>query len=369
MIKSHFKWYYSRSVILFLTVVAWVGALTILVLYSPKYLPAGDLLLFTDFDSVQKRDNRICTNDFGCWTCKGNVSLAEKTDFETSAGVKLTPSGKWGSTILWNLHNPQRFDFLEISGKIRTEEIIMGKEGFDIARVLLYFVDHEGRPRWNYPHTAKGLIGSSPWMKFSNTFQVPDFALSAHVLIQNGAKSGSMWVDHISLRPARLNHQFFRNRNILLGIGILLALAFLYILNIWKNFGWIIPVILAVSALGVLCPDIYMQQIAGILKIKVVMLKKTGHFLVFLTLGISCSLWLQHRSKAKNSIGMSMLHMLCLFLALALFAALTEFLQLLTIDRSPALMDYLTDISGIFIGLLLAFLLRRKVVNGFKNPD
>jgi VanZ family protein len=54
-------------------------------------------------------------------------------------------------------------------------------------------------------------------------------------------------------------------------------------------------------------------------------------------------------------MGMSIYQAVYLFAALALFAALTEFLQLLTLDRTPRLTDYLIDLSGILLGVLLVF--------------
>jgi len=259
--------------------------------------------------------------------------------------------------------------FLELKGKMRVEDIKGGKEPWDIARCLLYFRDIDGNSRWDYPHSAEGLSGSSPWVEFAKTFQVPNFAVSAHVLIHNNAKSGTMWVDDISLQPSRLNHQFFRYRNILLGVGAILALTFFFKLKIWEDFGWIILVVLVISVLGVLCPDIYMRQIAGILNIEVEMLKKTGHFIVFLAMGTLSFLWLQRRLVILDSIGKSIYHVVCLFAVLALFAAVTELLQLFTIDRTPTLVDYLIDLSGALSGVLLGFIVTWRCRVGPSKPS
>lgn len=370
MFISSPKRYYSGMILLALSAVTWIGAMIVLLMYYPKYLPDGDLLLSSDFEGILKQGNRVCTKDFGCWNRSNNgVLITDNGGFGESTGVRLMSTGEQGSSLRWDLPNPERFDFLELKGKMRVEDIKGGKEPWDIARCLLYFRDIAGNSRWDYPHSAEGLSGSSPWVEFAKTFQVPGFAVSAHVLIHNDAKSGTMWIDDISLQPLRLNHQFFRYRNILLGVGAILALTFFFKLKIWEDFGWIILVVLVISVLGVLCPDIYMRQIAGILNIKVEMLKKTGHFIVFLAMGTLSSLWLQRRLFIRDSIGKSIYHAVCLFAVLALFAAVTELLQLFTIDRTPTLVDYLIDLSGILVGILLGFIITRRCRVGHSKPS
>ncbi|MBN1830544.1 MAG: VanZ family protein [Deltaproteobacteria bacterium] len=278
------------------------------------------------------------------------------------------PNGEKASSLRWDLPNSRRFDFLQLKGRVRVEDIKKGLNPWNIARCLLYFQDLRGTRRWDYPHSAEGLSGSSLWVEFSKVFPVPDFAESAHVLIQNSAKSGTMWIDDISLQPLRMNHQFFRNRNILLGVGAILILVFLFIMKIWEGFGWMIPAIILVGALGVLCRQAYFEEIASVLSIKVEVLKKIGHFIIFLAMGTSSSLWLRRRSNARGRIGKSIYHAMCLFASLALFAAVTEFLQLLTLDRTPRLTDYLIDLSGSLLGVLLGFTMTRTCRTRFSKP-
>ncbi len=357
MFTSPSKRYHSTAVTLTLSAVAWVGALIALLMYYPKYLPDGDLLLSSDFEDILKYDNRVCTKDFECWTCtKNGVFIVEKAGFGESTGVRLFAVEEQGSSLQWDLPNPRRFDFLELKGRIRVQDIKTGQDPWNVARCLLYFQDLRGTRRWDYPHSAEGLSGSSPWIEFSKVFPVPDFAVSAHVLILNSAKSGTMWVDDISLRPLRVNHQFFRDRNILLGLGVILLFAFVFTLKIWEGYGWMLPVIILVGVLGVLCRNAHFEEIASVLNIRAEVLKKIGHFIVFLAMGASSSLWLHRRSTTRNRTDMSIYHAMRLFAALALFAALTEFLQLLTPDRTPRLTDYLLDLSGILLGILLVFI-------------
>jgi hypothetical protein len=341
--------------------IVWLAALGALILYCPKYLPDGELLLSSDFEGMHKKNNYIYTQNFACWHCtKNGVSLLENAGFASSTGVKLTPAGKWGSSIQWDLTNPQRFSFLEFRGRMRVENIMMGEASWQNARFLVCFKDREGVRHWDYPHIAGQLSGYSPWIEFSNTFQVPDFAVSAHVLIQNSGKSGTMWVDDISLRPARLNSQYFRNRNILLGWGVALALAFIVTFKIWGDFGWVPITILAACILGVLCPEVYIEKIANNFNIKVAVLKKVGHLLIFLVIGTAFPLCFRRRLSAQSRETMSITFAVLMFMALALFAAMTEFLQLLTIDRTPNLSNYLVDICGILTGILLAFIVAKK---------
>lgn len=349
-----------KTIIFVLSALAWVGALIVLLLYSPKYLPDGDLLLSTDFEGILNQDNSVCTKDFGCWISTENgVLLTEKAGFRESTGVRLIAAGGQESSLRWDLPNPRRFDFLLFKGRIRVEDIEAGENAWNIARCLLYFQDQRGTPRWDYPHSAEGVLGSSPWLEFVKVFPVPIFAVSAHVLILNSAKSGSMWIDDISLQPVRVNHQFFRNRDILLGLGILLLFAFLLNLKIWEGIGWMIPIMILASLLGVVCRHAYFEEIASVLNIRVGTLKKIGHFLIFCAMGISSSLWLKRRSTTQGRIGMSIYHAVYIFAALALLSAVTEFLQLFTLDRTPRLTDYLIDLCGSLLGVLLGFTMTR----------
>ena len=59
-------------------------------------------------------------------------------------------------------------------------------------------------------------------------------------------------------------------------------------------------------------------------------------------------------------------HVVVLFVGLSLFAAITEFMQLITIDRTPDVSDWLIDIAGILLGILIAwFSLNGKEIGRF----
>ena len=82
-------------------------------------------------------------------------------------------------------------------------------------------------------------------------------------------------------------------------------------------------------------------------------MKKIGHLLIFIVLGSVSFHWLRHKFSA-NSKTPALLHVVLLFMGLSLFAAVTEFLQLVSVDRNPFVTDWLFDLIGILMGILLA---------------
>ena len=59
-----------------------------------------------------------------------------------------------------------------------------------------------GQPHWEYPHAVCRTVGTQPWQHCMRVFSVPDFAVVAHVVVQNAAASGTLWVDDLRLTPA-----------------------------------------------------------------------------------------------------------------------------------------------------------------------
>ena len=141
--------------------------------------------------------------------------------------------------------------------------------------------------------------------------------------------------------------------NLLMIVSVVLIIVFLFKFKVLKNSGWLNLIVITAIIFGVLCPNNYLKIIASNLNIDVFVMKKIGHLLMFIVLGSVSFHWLRHRFSA-NSKTLALLQAVLLFMVLSLFAAVTEFLQLVTVDRNPFITDWLFDLIGILMGILLA---------------
>ena len=347
-------------ILLFLSSLIWLSALAALGVLCPRYLPDGEVLLFSNFDELKKDADKSLALP-KTWHCsKEGVVWELDAGFAGSAGFRLTALGKGYSYMQWDLNEPRRFSFLKFRGKMRTENIIEGKESWHTASFIVFFRDGEGRSLWECPHLAGSLSGSSAWREFSQVFPVPNSAVSAHVMIQNNAISGTMWCDDFFLGPVCLNPQYGHYRNLLLVLGGVLALVYAIALKIWRGSGWLALVIVVLIVLGVLCPKNYVEVVGNYLQVNVTTIQKIGHLLIFVMLGIISSIFLNRRVNILSNGRISIKHALLFFVVLSWFAAMTEFIQLLTIDRRPAVSDWLIDSVGILLGISIAWVSLNK---------
>ena len=142
--------------------------------------------------------------------------------------------------------------------------------------------------------------------------------------------------------------------NLLMIVSAVLIIVFLFKFKVWKNSGWLNLIVITAIIFGVLCPNNYLKIVASNLNIDVFVMKKIGHLLMFLVLGSVSFHWLHHRFNANIKNTLALLHAVLLFMVLSLFAAVTEFLQLVSVDRNPFVTDWLFDLIGILMGILLA---------------
>ncbi|MEI6126052.1 MAG: VanZ family protein, partial [Pseudomonadota bacterium] len=183
---------------------------------------------------------------------------------------------------------------------------------------------------------------------------------TATVALLNSGRSGSIWCDDISLRPVHINAAYFFYKDALIIMGTLVAAWLIYSFGLFKNRGWLPLVIGGCIIAGVLCANYYLEKIAGALGFDVWVLKKSGHFVLFCLLGCAAPLWLSPKTKKIEKFLPAFKHFVIIFAGLLCFAALTEFLQFTTLDRSPGIFDLSIDGAGIITGVFFAFLIKAK---------
>ena len=118
----------------------WIGTLVALILFVPKYLPDGEVLLVSDFEKVTTNDSESNHIDPGPWHYSTNAIVWEEgTGLAESACIRLNALQKSPPYLEWNLVNPQRFSFLKFDGSMRTENIIEGEMDWNTARFIVFF--------------------------------------------------------------------------------------------------------------------------------------------------------------------------------------------------------------------------------------
>ena len=338
----------------------WLCALFSWIYFCPKYLPDAEYLLFSSFDSRPVNTagkSELVIEPWHRFT-KGVIWDSEG-GYEGSAGIKLVANGNESSFLEWILANPRSYSYLEFRGKMRSESIVMGENEWDTARLLVYFTGKEGKGRWDYPHAAGRLFGTSSWKEFVKIFPVPDFAVTAHVVIQNSGKSGTIWCDDISLRPAIINPSYFLYKNILIVSGIALCIVLIVTSNLWRKGGQLLLILLVTIILGVIASNNYFEMLAGNHHINIYVVKKLGHLFLFILLGLVSTRWIGARLETPGRPSLLLLYPFLIFGGLVLFAAITEFVQFLTIDRDPSIIDLLIDMVGVILGISIAYKIKK----------
>jgi hypothetical protein len=348
----------SKVLLAISTLIIWICALALLIYCCPQYVPDYETLLFSDFESKPQIDVRTGRLFIKPWDRVSPGIIWEPTGgFAGSAGIKLVADAKNKSRADWVCANPWRFSFLEFRGRMRSENSI--RDG-RTARFLVYFTS-AGKAHWDYPHVAGTVSGTSSWKEFVKIFPVPDFSDTAHVVIENISKSGTVWCDDILLRSVHVNPAYLLYRQILIISGIVIFIAVIIIFGLWKGRGWIPLGIMTFIITGVIFPNNYLKMLAGSLDIEITLLKKFGHASLFFILGM-VSIWcLAARLQSRDRASVFLPYLALVFGGLLLFAALTEFLQFITFDRGPGIFDLVIDTSCIVTGIALACFLKTQM--------
>ncbi len=343
--------------------IAWLCGFICLIVYCPAYLPGTEPVVWSDFESMPQTGTAAHKGPLESWEqSKQGVALDPDGGFSGSACIQLTAHDDKAASVKWTLENPQEYQFLLLRCKMRTEGVVQGARNWNTARAVLYFTDTNGKSRWDYPHVAGVVTGTSTWKEYEKVFPVPASAATATVVVQNSSRSGILWCDDISLWPAYTNTSYFLLRGILLVAALVLAISAIRSFGVLKKKGWLPLGILAIIFIGVLCSQYFLEMIAGAFGLKVFWLKKGGHVFLFFLLGLVSTSWAGAIKKTAGRITLSLKQLAGIFIVLVSFAALTELVQFATTDRSPAKFDFFIDMAGVLAGIASA-----RFFSGFRK--
>ncbi|MBN2109151.1 MAG: VanZ family protein [Deltaproteobacteria bacterium] len=341
--------------LLILGCIVWLCGFVYLITYCPAYLPGNEHIVLSDFEARTQTASAAHVASLDSWMQSTHgVTRETGSGFSGSACIKLTAQEDKPAYIRLTLRNPRDYQFLQLRAKMRTEGVVRGAKSWNTARLLLYFNDTGGKINWDYPHAVGSLTGTSPWREFEKIFPVPEYAATATVVVQNSGASGILWCDDISLGPAYKNSNYVILRGMLFFAGIVLAIGAIGSFGLLKKGGWIPLAIIVMILIGVLCSQYYLEMIAGAVGLKIFWLKKTGHVFLFFLLGLASTVWAGARKKAPGRAALPLKQLACIFSVLLSFAALTELLQLATLDRGPGAFDFFINSAGIIGGIASA---------------
>lgn len=274
-----------------------------------------------------------------------------------------------------------KLEKVRLQANIKTREIKKGRRDWHRARLILGSYDKTGQ--WlPGPHHAALLTGSQSWRGYSQVFSVPQNAMTLQVQGQLPRATGTMWLEKISLREVKLKP--------LAGILDTLFICLWSVYLFWLIVSFVRqkrPVIMGILLtgailavlIGALSPGIKQvqwQQGAMVaiqqalephepseqgptetnrpaapaaksasLKKKMVELSLAGHFIFFVLVAVF-------------AFAFSGMRVDMLLVDLALFAAVTEFLQIFIRGRTPQLTDWMVDFGGAALGVICVLLYR-----------
>ncbi|MCF7816822.1 MAG: VanZ family protein [Kiritimatiellales bacterium] len=285
---------------------------------------------------------------------------------------------------------------LRIRARIKVDGVAVGKYPWSCARLLL--VQYDARNKWIPGH--HGMVaeqGSKDWKQHEDVFEIFPETARTDVVLQQGGTAGRAEYDALEVQPVRIRGSFPRWRIVFAVLWLCMAIFYFPVCRLHRRRLKVLVLLNAVAILaGTLMPGIWVEDAAVQMKAAAVRITAsppvppaakpavkapaappkpgdrettqmdrfnelignahlTGHFVLFATLCflvyLSAALERQHPAYFFK-VGFDIL----------LFAAITESLQFLTIDRKAGICDLRVDVYG----MALAFLVFLAVLGVWK---
>ncbi|HPR82999.1 MAG TPA: VanZ family protein [Pontiellaceae bacterium] len=322
------------------------------------------------------------------------TKLVPAGGFGGSPGVVLTASSNQHGILRFTAHDLTNIPAFRVSLRAAAHGVVRGKEGYHIPRAVFFYNDAQAKSLFKLHHGVMDIPKDRGWHHYKDFFPVPEGAVDARLQIQNLGIAGTMQIDDVSVIPVceRPSAPWWK-----LFFGVLWTTAFglcLFALKPWmRRHGFLIMLTLILIMTGIVLPGKFLDSsiektvhtakelihktappppvqavktspapsapskpkgetpfiaLAGTLIDQV---HTTGHFILFSWLALLASLsWIAAPPALRR--------ITAVFAGLAFFAAATETLQFITIDRAAALSDLCVDIVGMAGAVALVFVLR-----------
>jgi VanZ family protein len=313
---------------------------------------------------------------------------------ETNGLFRLSvPAGGRSARINFRLDRTTPYRMVRVRGRIRTDGVVEGKYPWSCARLMLSQYDQNNK----WVPGKHGLVmerGSVDWALHEDTFPILPGATHVDVIIQNGGTLGTAEFDSIVAEPVKIRTSFYGLQGVFAVLWVAMGalyyrrtrlhqrkLRMLILLNVIAIlFGTMMPTVWietisdgVVETLGKTMeqrkakpPSMVPSGVpakkptagAGHEKNRVDQFNKRvgdvhrmGHFALFASLCflvyLSAALERQHP-----------VYYLKVAFDILLFAAITESLQHLTLDRTAGLSDLRNDLYGMLTAFVLFLVVR-----------
>jgi hypothetical protein len=155
------------------------------------------IVLFCSFNGFSQ--NMLVNSDFENrnigWISWG--SMVCSTAHQGNYAMRITNKvAKW-SGMHQIIALPDTVTRVEISGWMKTENVIGGKESWEKARISLEFIDNTEKVVGGYPSPAAIAEGNTPWTYYRSIFDVHKGAKAVKVIIALGNCTGTAWFDDL----------------------------------------------------------------------------------------------------------------------------------------------------------------------------
>lgn len=295
--------------------------------------------------------------------------------------LRVPPGGKH-ARIDFPLPAAVEYESIRVRARIKVDGVVVGKYPWSCARLLL--AQYDANNKWIPGHHGLAAAeGSKDWAGHEDVFEISPNASRVVVVLQQSGSAGTAEVKHIEVEPVRLRASFLCWRIIFFSLW--LSLAALYFRRCRLQHRKLnVLILLNVLAIlyGTLMPSVWIQDGSAWAKktwaerskpapAKIqpaagkpapkpapshepmdwfmgveVEAHQMGHFVLFASLCflvyLSAALERQHPAYFFK-VGFDVL----------LFAAVTESLQFLTLDRSAEVGDLRIDLYGMAAALLV----------------
>ena len=299
--------------------------------------------------------------------------------------VLSVPSPGRTASLNFRLKGAVTYSLIRVGARIKVTEVERGTREWRCARLVL--AQYDRNDKWiSAEHGVVALSGTGDWAWHEDVFEIVPEAVHVDLAIQQIGKSGTAEFDRILAEPVRLRSSFMIWQAVFAALWV--GMAALYYkrcrLNTRRLRLLILINVLAILA-GTIIPGEWIADSTE--KLKTAFRNKieqqdqissapiqddrrieqfnemigeahvAGHFLLFTSL---CFLvyW---------SAALERQHLIYFFKVafdILIFAAITESLQYLTLDRTADVIDWRIDLWGLLAGLML-FLFTRGIVTGW----
>ncbi|WP_197471679.1 VanZ family protein [Methylomonas koyamae] len=235
------------------------------------------------------------------------------------------------------------------------------------ARIILLSIDSNHKARYDYPHVLFSSDMNTNWNSFEKVFEIEPSAIQIRLSLELLNQRGVVAIKQLSLCPVEPNNAHTVIRRVLLLVWVLAIWFAMLPLLLEHNTGnrrLLIGVCVLLILAGVLVPEVFKVKLGSLFQTTALVdyhlngldikrlvnftfslpsfdIFKIGHFLLFFALAVlDCS--------ARENVT----HF---FFKIALFAMVTEVLQLFVQGRTPSVGDALVDTIGSLLGVVLVW--------------